>query len=143
MLDGTLPAEVAALEYEPAFLQLAAPAADTDTLWRLHEAYYATMLADPRYPHLPTRERGVWHTCSKCSRDGWFWDERTGALTRSEDWRFRAAHAFRFIGWALHHIGAPCRALWDHERPGHVNYGAFDPKPCAPLPDMAGHHLEL
>jgi hypothetical protein len=134
MLDGDLPAEVVALEYAAAFRQLASPIMDADTFWQLNHTYYTTMLLDARHPAIPTRERGVWHVCSKCNPDGTFIDERTGKRVRTEDWRFRAAHVFRFIGFALSWSGYPCGELWDMEAPGGMNYGGYNSRPCAPLP---------
>jgi hypothetical protein len=143
MLDGVLPSEAVALGYVTAFQKLAAPFLDAYVSWKLNQTYFETMLVDSRYPASPTRERGVWHVCSKCQPDGTFTDERSGEHVRSEDWRFRAAHVFRFIGFALSRAGYPCKQLWDQDHPDDLHYGPYNPRPCAPLPDAAPHKLPV
>lgn len=135
MLAGQLPDAVVANEYVPAFKRLSAPFIDGHVFERLNDTYWSSMLRDPRYPASPTRQRGVWHVCSECDEFGFFEDERTGLHVRSEDWRYRAAHVFRFIGWALAQVGAACPSLWDAAEPAAVNLGGYVSKPCEPLPE--------
>ena len=134
MVDGQLPDAVVAREYVLAFQRLAMPIMDSAQLASLNRTYWATMLLDPRHLATPTRERGVWHICSKCDEHGFFVDERSGKRVRSQDWRFRAAHVFRFIGWALAQAGHACSALWDESAPDALNMGGHVSKPCEPLP---------
>lgn len=141
MLDDVLPSEVVALSYISAFQTLAAPFLDAHSAWALNRTYFDTMLLDSRYPASPSRERGVWRVCSKCQRDGSFADAVAGKTGFAEDWRFRAAHAFRFIGFALDSAGAPCAALWDAADPDKLHYGPYNPRPCAQLPEAAPYRV--
>jgi hypothetical protein len=142
MLLGLLPSEVVATEYPGAFWKLANSVIDVDRLTQLKKEYYGTMMADERLPGIPTREWGVWKVCTQCTRDGRFIDERTKKKVFTNDWRFQAAHVFRWIGYVLADAGHTCSALWDPTNPHLALYGPYNPRPCAPLPDIRDKLLQ-
>lgn len=142
MLQGQLPSEVVAWAYIGAFSRLAHTLIDMHRLHELQTQYYSTMLIDARHPHIPTRERGVWNICSRCSEDGTFIDERTKQRVHSDDYRYQATHVFRWIGFVLSEMGYPCRGLWDPKNPSKAIYGPYNPRQCAALPDPTPHLLD-
>lgn len=143
MIRGELATEVVAQEYGHVFLQLAWPLLDVNTYSRFHEAYYPDMLLDVRHPDVPTRARGVWNICSTCTPEGLFKEGRSKKWARAHDWRFQAAHVFRFIGYMLHELGHECRDLFDPLTLSHLNYGPYDPVPCTVLLDVGSHLLQI
>lgn len=142
MLRGELATEIIAREYGTVFLQLAWPLLDVHTYLDLHAAYYPGMLLDARHPDIPTRAQGVWKVCSRCTPDGQFKEGRSKEWATTHDWRFQAAHVFRFVGYVLHELGSGCRELYDAQQPEQLAYGPYDPVPCAALPDTSGHLLQ-
>lgn len=143
MIRGELATEVVAREYGLVLLQLAWPLLDVNTYMRFHAAYYPGMLLDSRHPDVPTRARGVWNICSTCTPEGLFREGRSKEWAVAHDWRFQAAHAFRFVGYILHELGHPCTDLFDPLAPGRLGYGPYDPVPCAVLPDVSSHLLHV
>ena len=143
MLRGEVATEVIAREYGHAFLQLAWPLLDIDRYLQLEKVYYPGMLLDVRHPDVPTRAMGVWKTCSTCTPDGWFREGRSKEWAMTHDWRFQAAHVFRFIGFLLHDLGSDCPDLYDPDIPEKLNYGPYDAIPCVEIPDANGHLLRV
>eukprot|EP00892_Ulva_mutabilis_P007703 jgi/Ulvmu1/5304/UM022_0098.1 len=143
MLMGEVATEVVATEYGHAFLQLAWPLLDVDTYAQLYDTYYPGMLYDTRYPDTPTRERGVWNICSTCNAEGKFKEGRSKKWESTHDWRFQAAHVFRFIGFVLDELGSGCSDLFDPENPKQLHYGPYNAIPCIDLPDARSHMLPV
>jgi len=135
MIGGLLPSEVVAAEYVNAFIDLASPLLDASAVMTLNRTYHASMLFDSRRPDAAARSLGVLPNCSKCT-GGLFTDNRTHERVAPNDWRFLAAHVFRFIGFALQQAGGSCPALFDPDDPTHSLYGPWNERPCAPLPPL-------
>lgn len=143
MIRGEIATEIVAKEYGYAFLQLAWPLLDVSTFLELQDTYYPGMLLDVRWPDIPTRARGVWKICSTCTPDGQFKEGRYKVWATTHDWRFQGAHMFRFIGFVLSELGSECTDLYDPREPGRLNYGPYDPVPCAVLPAADSHLLQI
>jgi hypothetical protein len=140
MLNGTLPSETVALHYIDSFMELVAPLVDMETLIQYNRTFDAMMVIDPRHPAAATRQHGLINTCTRCT-NGAFIDERTHRHVRVYDWRFQAARAFAFIGYALAQLGHECTGLWNPAEPQHLNYGPYSRRPCAPLPSTKDYFI--
>jgi hypothetical protein len=142
MINGILPSETVALEYIDSFMELASPLLDIETMLSFNRSFDQLMIIDPRYPNAATRQHGLINTCSRCE-SGFFVDERTKQLVHTHDWRYQAARAFAFIGYALAQIGHECTGLWDPSEPVQIYYGPYESRPCLPLPPAQKHLITV